>query len=277
MFQIVIPIFNQHDAAIGWIDSWIALAKGRLSFLLIDNGSDEPFASHEHQIKCWREEADIKILRNEENIGVYPTFQQGYDITKARWIFYSHSDVEMLQPGWDTKLNGWLLDFECWGDFTHPSINVGVCGMFGAKGIGTPDIYRSPYDFRQMMRWDCWTVPSMAGAGGKPIEGNTERVMVLDGFSLIVNRKMVKEVMGGKFDHERYPVHHMYDNDICLESHYGGYRNYVLDIDCIHHGGMTSTREKWAEGFNSTDLKIHRKAHRVFYDKYRGRLPVSVQ
>ena len=100
---------------------------------------------------------------------------------------------------------------------------------------------------------------------------------MLDGFSLIVSREMVMQAMGGEFDHERFPVHHMYDIDICVTSHYGGYCNYALDLDCKHHGGLTSTREKWAEDMGSSDLKIHREAHRVFYDKWRGKLPLGVK
>ena len=265
-FTIAIPIHNQFEEAFGWLDSWFSLAKGKLNVLFIDNGSHQKWSAHPG-VKAWRKDGHvISIVRNKANIGVYPTFQQAYNLISTQWIFYSHSDVEMRVAGWDERLR-YLLEG------AH-SRHGGVCGMFGAKGIGTPEIYKSPYDFRQMMRWGCHTVESMAGAGGDPVTGDLTRCMVLDGFSLIVNRAMIEKT--GGFDHKRYPVHHMYDNDICLQSHFAGFWNFVLDLDCVHHGGMTSTREKWAQEMGTTDLKIHRAAHEVFYEKWRGKLPVSI-
>lgn len=267
VFTVVVPVMNQHDVTRDMMESWFANAKGRIRILFIDNGSDSPLQDQQF-FKTWSRSQDVRVIRNPENVGVYPTFQQGYDHTDTQFIFYSHNDVQMIEWGWDEKLARLLRTLE----------TPGVCGMFGAKGIGTHDIYKAPYHYTQMMRWDCITVQSMLDAGARLIMADYERIMVLDGFSLIVNSDMIRSAFafGGRFDHERFPVHHMYDQDICVTSHYGGFKNYVLDIDCRHHGGVTSTRERWAEPLGSTDLKIHREAHRVFYEKWRGRLPVSV-
>ena len=268
MFTICIPILNQHDEAVKHLDSWFALAKGRISVLFIDNGSDEPFDGHPAVSKWQQEGHNVWVKRNEENTGVYPTFQQGFDLLRGYepWIFYSHSDVEMVVPGWDIRLCG-LLE-------AAASRNAGACGMFGAKGIGTQEIYKDSYHFTHMQRWGCCTVESMVDAGGTVVSEDLTRCLVLDGFSLILSTKMIAEV---GFDHESYPSHHMYDNDICLMSHFAGYNNFVLDLDCIHHGGMTSTREDWASKFNTTDLEVHRASHVVFYEKYRGKLPLGVK
>ena len=269
MFQVVIPVLNQHETTERVVQSWFDLSKYRVPFLFIDNGSDEPLAEQEF-FKRWAKSYDVRVHRNEKNIGVYPTFQQGYDLTQgSTFIFYSHNDVEMVEPGWDVKMSHVLQEL-CWSP-----MKPGVCGMFGARGIGTPDIYKVPYHFTQLMRWECTTVESMAGAGGEKIQSHHKRVMVLDGFSLIVRRSMLrdKDVV---FDHENYPPHHCYDLDICLMSHFAGYTNHVIDVDCIHHGGVTSTRERWAEDMDTTDLKTHRAAHEVMYKKYLNKLPVHV-
>lgn len=270
-FTVVIPVLNQHDVTERYIESWFTMAKSRFDIIFIDNGSSKALEKQPF-IKKWRKQyGDVRVIRNDVNTGVYPTFQQGYDACDTDYIFYSHNDVEMKCYGWDEKLIKLL------NSIADRGVNAGVCGMFGAKGIGTPDIYRAPYHFTQMMRWDCVTVGSMVGAGAREIKEDYERVTVLDGFTLIVSRNMVKSAMLGKFDYESYPAHHMYDQDICVSSHYGGYMNFVLDIDCYHHGGQTSTREKWAEEMGSTDLAIHRKAHEVFYKKWYGKLPVGVK
>ena len=271
MFVAVIPVLNQHDVTEKVIESWFEKAKSRVEIVFIDNGSDEPLAEQPF-IRRWAKCHRISVFRNQRNIGVYPTFQQGFGLAiTSPFIFYSHNDVEMVEYGWDEKLCRILRQLQQTGQ------KPGVCGMFGAKGIGTPDIYKAPYDFTQMMRWDCVTVDKMAGGPDRPIESDYEQVVVLDGFSLIVSRMMVAEVMRGEFGHRKYPPHHMYDIRICVQSHLGGYRNFAVDIDCIHHGGVTSTREKWAEEFNSTDLKIHRLAHKVFYEEFRGKLPLFIK
>lgn len=282
-FSVVIPVLNQHDATKKYVQSWLDTAKNSFQLLFIDNASNEPLAEQSF-IREWAAEYDIKVLRNDKNVGVYPTFQQGYELTDSDFIFYSHNDVEMREYGWDVKLVDILERLDS-------QVKVGVCGMYGAKGIGVPGIYKKPYHFSQLRRWNCVTVESMAiTADGnisqsdkalfidceRDINFDYERVAVLDGFSLIVSRKMVAEAMNGKFDYETYPVHHMYDHDICIASHYGGFHNYVININCKHHGGHTSTKEKWAEDMGTTDLAIHRKAHEVFYKKWHGKLPVGV-
>jgi len=268
-FTVVVPVLNQHDVTERLMASWFALAKSRLNVLFIDNGSDQPLVEQEF-IGRWGEEHSVRVLRNEKNTGVYPTFQQGMEATDSEFVFFSHNDVEMLEWGWDERMSAILSLLK----------KPGVCGMFGAKGIGTPDIYKAPYKFTQLMRWHCVTVRAMYEGdpnASRILNGNYEQIAVLDGFSMIVSRRMFGEALGGRFDHERYPVHHCYDQDICLDSHFGGFKNYVIDVNCKHHGGATSTHEKWAEEMGTTDHKIHRDAHKVMYQKFLGRLPVGVK
>ena len=106
MFAIVIPVLNQHDDAVKHLDSWFRLAKGQLHVVFIDNGSDQPFSEHPSVARWGNQGHNNDVLTNSENIGVYPTFQQGYDylIKDLDWIFYSHSDVEMLDLGWDERM-----------------------------------------------------------------------------------------------------------------------------------------------------------------------------
>ena len=270
-FTVCIPILNQFEAVEKYVGSFLDTAKGRFKLLLIDNGSDKKLADQKF-IERWRHKSnfncsEITIHRNEKNVGVYPTFKQGLDLTDTEWIFFSHSDVEMFEYGWDEHLTRLLS--------VLGSMNAGVCGIYGAKGIGVKDIYEVPYHFAQLMRWECRTVPRMIDGGmDKPFDGEYERILVLDGFVLVVRRSMIDAV--GGFDHEKYPVHHMYDSRICLRSHFAGYTNWVLNIDCRHHTGITSNRENYAEKMGTTDLKNHREAHKIFYDEYKGKLPAWV-
>lgn len=270
-FVVVIPVLNQFEEAETYLSSWFDLAAAPLDVLFIDNGSKSQWADQKC-VKVWQKDGHrIHTHRLPENIGVYPTFQVGYDVAteiygEKPWVFYSHSDVEMLCAQWDQHLDHWLE--------IAASRNGGVVGMFGAKGLGLASLYREPYDYRQLMRWRCYCVESMLHGGALRCS-ELEPVIVLDGFTMALSSAFIKAM--GKFDHDRFPAHHCYDTDICLESYYRGFKNYVVDVDCIHHGGMTSTREKWAEKWGKTDTRIHREAHRILYDKWRGKLPVFVK
>jgi GT2 family glycosyltransferase len=262
-FEVVIPVFNQHDRTAEYVRTWFEKASGLPHITLFDNGSDTPAEDHPG-IAALIEDYNLDTVRSETNIGVFPSFPRGMGITTEDWVFFSHSDVEMVEYGWDTKLNNILRSLPA---------KAGVCGMFGAEGLGTLDIYKTPYIMHQLQRWNCVTVKSMDHGGARMVEAPFERVLTLDGFSMIVNRKMADEV---GFDVESYPPHHCYDNDICLAAHFAGWKNYVLDIDCIHHGGMTSCAEPWAEEWDTTDLDVHKEAHKVFYKKYHSRLPACI-
>jgi hypothetical protein len=107
----------------------------------------------------------------------------------------------------------------------------------------------------------------------------TEDVAVMDGFSLIVRTELLNKI--GGFDRQ-YPVHHMYDNDICLESLANGYRNIVISMDAQHLGGRTDVGENWAEPMGKTKQQVHQEAHPIFYEKWKPEnhnihLPVRVQ
>jgi len=145
---------------------------------------------------------------------------------------------------------------------------VGVAGFYGAKGIGTHDIYKSPYSMSQMIRLEnvsgCHRM-NAAVHGFRPPSGDVEDVCVMDGFSQIINVEFLNKV--GGFD-RKYPLHHMYDNDICLESIDRGYRNIVIRMDADHIGGQTDVGENWAEPFGKTKQQVHQEAHPIFYEKW---------
>lgn len=227
----------------------------KLPILIVDNGSIPP-------VRDWLKglrEGD-NVIRNDENVGVMPGQNQAWTVLKnsTDYIFYLHNDVLIHEKNWDDKLLRVLESLpEC-----------GVAGFYGAKGIGTPDIYRTPYIINQLIRLENVSACHRMNAaihGFRPPSGESEEVAVMDGFSLIVNTKLLNTT--GGFDRS-YPPHHMYDNDICLESYNNGYKNYVISMDAEHLGGRTDVAEDWAKGFGKTKAEIHKDAHPVFYNKW---------
>ena len=253
---IAVPVMNQQEVTQQFLDQLRASeGEAKLSLVIIDNGSNPP-------VRDWLvglRDSDL-VIRNNENVGVLPALNQAWQVLKnsTDYIFYTHNDVLIFEQGWDDKLIRILSEQE----------NVGVAGFYGAKGIGTPDIYRTRYAMQQVVRLEnvsgCHRMDAVHGY--RSPHGETEDVAVMDGFSLVVKTELLNKI--GGFD-RNYPVHHMYDNDICLESLANGYRNIVISMDAQHLGGRTDVGENWAEPMGKTKQQVHQEAHPIFYEKWR--------
>lgn len=254
----VVPIMNQPEVSQRFLEQYKkTVGDMNIPLLIVDNGSVPP-------VRDWLKgltEGDI-VIRNGLNEGVMPALNQAWQVLKDQtdYIFYTHNDVLIHEPNWGVKLNRLLETTE----------DVGVAGFYGAKGIGTGDIYRSSYVMQQLVRVEnvssCIKMDA-AIHGFRDIRGGleVEDVAVMDGFSLIIKTELLNKL--GGFD-RTYPVHHNYDNDICLESLDKGYRNVVFRFDAEHLGGRTDVGENWAERFGKTKAQIHSDAHPVLYNKW---------
>lgn len=220
-----------------------------LELKFVDNGSEKSMTE-------WGIAKENEIIRNDVNVGVVMGMQQIYEQTTSDYIIIVHNDVEMFEKGWDTKLKR-ILD----------EVKPGVAGFFGAKGLGTSELYRVPYQMHQLIRIEnvsgAYRMP--AGHGHRPPRGEWEPVTMMDGFSMIFSRKFLDE--NGGFD-TNLPPHHMYDAHTCLQSLDLGYRNIVISMDCFHHGGMTDVHERWNEPFGMDKAEIHRLAHYPYFYMY---------
>lgn len=246
---IVIPALNQHELTKDCVSHFQENEFEKNSYVIIDNGSTPP-----QYLK------NVKILRNEKNVGLTHSLNQAFEAfcDRTDFIFYTHNDLIMHERNWDLKLKELIAKME----------NPGVIGFFGAKGIGSGGIYVSPYHISQMVRTQCVaSMPRMEGHGNRQVQGEFEKVAVLDGMSLICSTKMLKMTHG--FDEINYPIHHQYDNDICLQSIDNGFNNYVVPMDCQHLGGRTDVGEDWATPFGKTKQQVHEEAHPPFYEKWR--------
>ncbi len=263
---LVTPVLNHRDETLRCLDSFRTYARDwdEIELIVVDNGSSLPVSE-------WGIEAAL-FIRNEVNVGVLPALEQAYRQATADYLFFTHNDVVMYEPEWDAKLVRALAD----------AGNVGVAGLFGAKGLGTPDLYKTPYHIAQLGRREnvsgCWRMPAVHGY--RPPRGEWERVAVLDGFSLIVKRTLVDDL--GGFD-LNLPPHHNYDNHTCLQSLDRGLVNIVVAADAYHHGGLTDVSEPWNEPFGKSKAEIHRDAHYPYFYEYwrpgkrRVALPVTVE
>lgn len=275
-----VPVMNQQEVTQNFLKLLRENQDGECPVIFVDNGSKP-------KLRDWiigLESQDF-VIRNEENVGLLQAVNQIYKIAKdyqADYVFYTHNDVMIYEKGWNKKIERIINQANEEAKILGHVGKVGVAGFYGAKGIGTNDIYRSPYSMQQMIRLENVSNCNRMDAnhGYRNIRsGEYEDVAVMDGFSLIVSVELLNRL--GGFDRS-YPPHHMYDNDICLESLDKGYRNIVIACDAQHLGGRTDVGENWNEPFGKSKAQIHSDAHPVFYEKWKPKpehkisLPVRI-
>jgi hypothetical protein len=158
----------------------------------------------------------------------------------------------------------------------HP--RCGMIGMGGALGLGTVELYKRPYDYRQLARINFYSNLVDAEAHGfratKPMQ-----VAVLDGFCQIIRRTAYEEVGGWKVVLDAGVTFHMYDAYMaCLMAEHK-WEVWMLPISCEHHGGMTSTSTPyldWLESHGTTENEVHKSAHCICYKRFRNILPIYI-
>src|SRR6266849_7706583 len=105
---------------------------------------------HEKAAQSWRENTSrpwqITVDATVDSLGAgyIQKLEKSYRETSGDVIAYFHNDLYIHTPDWDKIV---LKEFE------NP--NVAVAGFFGALCHGRDDIYKAPFDFRQLVRAGC--------------------------------------------------------------------------------------------------------------------------
>ena len=218
-----------------------------------------------------------------EHIVGYPAVSGGWPTAKMQRVFmcpgidaevlaYIHNDVEIYEAGWRGRVEKQFEDPE-----------VGVVGFGGATQLGVNDIYKLPYDYRQLVRINYLTNDRRHEIHGHKFTGECD-VAALDGFCLIVRRKILDRWGLGKREQCGWPVDeipfHNYDNALCLEARRQGYRVRLVGVDCRHNGGRHSTTPEWQqrckEIWNKSDWDLLQESHKYLYEEYRDVLPIII-
>src|SRR5258708_18951050 len=111
--------------------------------------------NHEAAVESWVDTACkpwpviVDAATKGEAAGFLTKCDASWRATDATIIGYLHSDLYIMEHGWDQRV------LAAFGD-----PQVAVVGFVGATRLGTDDIYRVPYDYRQLARGDVWSALS---------------------------------------------------------------------------------------------------------------------
>jgi hypothetical protein len=224
---------------------------------------------HEDAVTSWQDTMAkpwpvvVKDATEGEEAGFLVKCDQGWRETDASIVGYLHSDLYTLESGWDARVLN---------EFHDPS--VGVVGFVGATALGHPDIYRVPYDFRQLARYGVISNLTDAEVHGAR-ETGSRNVAVVDSCAVFVRRSFLHRI--GGWPVAVYPnSSHCSDLWISASAHRAGMRVRVCGVRSVHKsGGKGQVGSHWLNQ-HGTDEVLHRQAHQLIYEDFRQELPLRV-
>ena len=196
-------------------------------------------------------------------------YQDFYLEHAADVLIYMHDDLEIYGKWHDRVM----------AEFKDDSV---VCvGFGGAVKLGHPDLYKRGYALNNMARSGYVSNQrDWQTHGGHLV--SSKRVAVLDAFFMAVRRSLLVKAGGWPIynaDLNTGLTHHCLDLWLACEAARQGKKTLVLDVDCIHYGGGTSTKQAYADApwlQGGTRDMDHTKPHRWLYQEYRDVLPIDV-
>lgn len=198
---------------------------------------------------------------------------------------FLHDDVLIEERGWDRT----IIDHFS----SHP--RCGLAGFGGGIGFADADIYKVPYDYRQLARIDFVSNMREAEQHGRRVD-TAMRVAALDGFALITSREFY-EAAGQRVERAFQPNQvwnawesclidevpfHCYDGWISARAAELSYETWVLPIACHHEGGSTSVArqaeyQQVVERLGYRDSQhLYDAGHVALYQRFAGVLPIRV-
>lgn len=230
--SVVISVLNQTDMAKTCYSEIIKNSINPLTeFIVIDNGSDSPLKQEDFP--------KARIFRNEHNIGVYPTFKQGMEISLGGIVAFLHSDVVIWEKGWDERV---ISAF-------NQNQRLGLLGFIGSTEIddlgGRGGGTASNFQGKILCSLDSTAEKgkSWIGSSWDKHGGHTIGYMnssVVDGCVMVIERKAWNRI-GYRDD---FPPHHFYDRLISTQMLEAGFTVATLGIEFDHISGQTVNQEK---------------------------------
>lgn len=281
------------DRAQACLDSWRLNATQPLDVYAVVQGG----MNREWECRVATKQGRTYVRESREILGVVPAFNLGVQRALedgAPIIACLHDDLLIEQDGWDEDVS--RLFKAC--------PRAGLCGFGGAKGLGSDDLYQTPYQPMQLARQGFRSNMRDAEAHGIRSEV-AEPVACLDGFSQIGLRDFWagkrRDTAERRQDAFETPllqqlqaggvIHHFYDGMLGCFAKRLGYQVWYLPIKCHHFGGLTAVADpryhEWANRYaqatdrlegiaeeGTGDQVFWLRSHQIGYTHFRDVLPI---
>jgi len=225
---------------------------------------------HEEAVISWRDtmlspwEITIDDTTEGEDAGFLRKCDRMWRTSDADVIAYLHSDMFLLEHGWDVRV---LHEFE------DPQVTV--VGVVGATELGRDELYKVPYHFTQLARAHVYSNLVDAEVHGIR-ETQSRQVAVLDSCAIFVRSQFLSRIGGWPCD--SYPnSSHCSDLWLCCMAARHGLRVHMVGIKAQHKsGGKGQVGTEWLDA-RGGDHMMHQAAHVATYNQFRDVLPIHVR
>ncbi len=264
-FTIVTATLSPARAA-DCFTSWISRASQRYPVVVVWSSLPEvPSSCPSSRWSCF---PDLTLVTRDGG-GVVPSFAAGVTraaLDGARAILCLHSDLLIEEDDWDLHLLKALDQ------------RVRYAGFAGGRGLGDPQIYRTPYDPHQLARRDFVSNPREAEQHGR--RGTSpERCVVFDELAVFGTTDWFAPAWHTMAASGL--VHHCYGAFLAILAHHANAQpGWMLPVRCHHHGGREAVAlpayQDWAHTQDTLgDAGFWNRAHEIVYDAGRSVLPLD--
>lgn len=261
MLSIVIPITNLHEVTDECITNLRAHAVGKVEVIVVDNASTPPYTSttlytSEH----------AKIIRNEVNVGFWPSMLQGIKQASSQHVLCMHNDVFIWEHGYDQRILNAFADEK-----------TAAVGLFGGRGLSIDGGRGLPES--NMLGQKYGTHGSLHGN----LLTNTHPAVIFDSLAIAVDSVKLNTIDC------TLPPHHWTDRLLCLRLLRAEYHLQTVGVGFDHGGSFTSNTqgslhtfaEEWCarngiplhpdiEQGTNWDYTLYMYGKRIFEDEFRA-------
>lgn len=219
----------------------------------------------------------VKLVIPDCSLSLPAVYNRAWELTKTEFVAFLHNDVIVLEKGWDAKVEKYAGD------------PIGIIGFAGSIGLGSSDIYKTPFRNDQLVRigfhWNFnspdlrkyvdelgapYCNESWLRAHGSCLSTEWLQIASVDGLAIIANRKLLE---AGGFDEEY--LFHGFDDDMCMKALDMGKANIILDVGYFHGGcGGDAGHREMLKVHNKEESQLHDAGCLRLYNKWRHLLPV---
>lgn len=212
--SIIIPTYNQLDYTIKCIESVLKHTSNTFEIIVVDNASTDGTLLYLETVP------DIKIVKNNENLGYAKANNQGLKEAVGNIIIFMNNDV-VVTEGWDQIIFDAFIKDQ----------NLGAVGPLTNNISGQQKINVN-YNEQNLNQFDEFVTNHKFNN-----KGNVMKVHRLVGF-LLACRRDVLETIGG-FD-EIFGKGNYEDDDLCLRIIESGFDLAITKECFVHHFGSST-------------------------------------
>lgn len=216
--SIILPVFNNLQLTLECLLSISTYADARVSFEVILTDD----ASHDETGQVVSRIANLRIVRNDQNLGFLRNCNKALEHARGRYVVYLNNDVQVTK-GWLATLHETFI--------TYP--NVGAAGPKFVYPSG--HLQEAGASFRQDGTGD---MVGLNDDPNKPRYNYPRRVDYISGACLMLPADLVRQL--GGFSEEFLPCY-CEDSDLCLRVQDAGFHVYYNPASTIiHHLSKTT-------------------------------------